>query len=170
MRPWSIMSTAGHLRATRHSAASLARPIPRQPIASSADIIGCSAAAAQRCAAEATLASTGLHRHLRSIPTFGYALSAYKRYSIRSQTYEVAMASRISGNHLSASCRRRSRLELRTFFLLKRLRPDRLDPGTLWVALEGRASPSGGRRADGRFENSRSHQVDVLTTRVKNRL
>ena len=60
-----------------------------------------------------------------------------------------------------------SSVELRTFFWLKRLRPDRLDPGTLWFALEGRASPSGGRRADGRFGNSRSHQVDVLTTRVK---
>ena len=154
MRPWSIMSTAGHLRATRHSAASLARPIPRQPIASSADIIGCSAAAAQRCAAEATLASTGLHRHLRSIPTFGYALSAYKRYSIRSQTYEVAMASRISGNHLSASCRRRPAWSCELFFLLKRLRPARFDPGTLWVALEGQASPSGLRRVDGRSQGT----------------
>ena len=87
------------------------------------DAIDCSGTAMHSVLRRATLASTGRHRHGRSIQAFRTTLPTYERYSIHRQSLQEAMASRCFWWHQSASWSCSNSVEARTDFVLLRRYP-----------------------------------------------
>ena len=147
----SHMSTAHHKRAPLRSGTSLVRTVSRKTDEKSVDVIDHSGTATQLSGADATLASTGRHRYNGSKRAFAWPQGMHKGCTSGARDRPEAMSSRRNLWCRSASCHDQPDAVMTFNIVNQSWKPHRSDPGGVWVVFGGVASPSGLRRADGRF-------------------
>ena len=152
MRILSRISTAHHKRAPLRSATSLVRAISRKTDEKSVDVIDHSDTATQHSFADATLASPGRHRYNGYKRVFAWPQGMHKECTSRARDRPEAMGSRRNLWCRSASCHDQPDAVMTFNIVNQSWNLTGVTPGgcvgRFWPGV---ASPSGPRRADGRF-------------------